>query len=79
MQEISGQVVDEEGFELEIWVEKLPARSVAHVFVMYGGSLITDFPSDQPQPNCELCEAAQLVASSPVQLVITLPILIMED
>jgi len=79
MQEISGQVVDEDGFAHEVWVEKLPDNSIAHVYVLYAGAEVTEFPFDQPQPNCELCEAAQLVASSPVQLVITLPILIMED
>jgi len=74
-QTLAGHVTDEEGFKLEVWTEPGPNGSIDHVHVMFGGTQQTDFPFNQPNNNCELCEAAQKVAEGRSKHV-TLPILI---
>jgi|AntRauTorckE6833_2_1112554.scaffolds.fasta_scaffold56017_2 hypothetical protein len=77
MQKLAGHVVDEDGFELEIWTDQGPDQEISHVFIMYGGTELGDFPFNSPDKGCELCEAAQLVAGSPLTTTISLPILVM--
>jgi len=77
MQKFAGYVVDEDDFKHEVWIEQGPDLETSHVFIMYGGSQITDFSYDQPNHECELSEAAQLVAEAPLVTTISLPILVM--
>ena len=79
MQKHVGHVVDEDDFELEVWVELLPDGAYEHVYVLYGGSQLGDFPFGHPSQNNELEEAAQMVAADPKHKTVTLPLLIMED
>jgi len=54
-QKIVGHVVDEDGIEIEVWVD------TDHVFLMYGSSQVGDFPLNQPQRN-EVQQLANRVA-----------------
>lgn len=74
-QKFAGHVVDEEDFEHEVWVETHNDGTKEHVFVIFGGAEIADFPYNAPQCDCDLSEAAQLVAEGK-QKRITLPILL---
>ena len=79
MQKLAGHVVDEEGFELEVWISLLPWGEKEHVFVLYGGSQISDFPFQKPNKDSELDEATQMIAANPILQKLTLPLLIIED
>ncbi|MCA9367896.1 hypothetical protein KC887_06585 [Candidatus Kaiserbacteria bacterium] len=74
-QKFCGEVTDEDGFKHEVWVSLLPDDTIEHVFVMYEGTQVTDFPFGQPNKDCDLSEAAQQVATGRTRSV-TLPILI---
>jgi len=74
-QTLAGHVTDEDDFELEVWTEPEPDGNIDHVYVMYGGSQQTDFPFNQPNKGCEICEAAQMIAEGKAKH-LTLPILI---
>ena len=52
MQSFKGHVVDEYGFEIEVWVEKEPdSGTPSHVFLMHENSQVGDFPFSQPHAN----------------------------
>lgn len=63
MQTYKGLVVDEQGFEIEVWVDYGPEREISHVFLTYGGSQIGDFPYKQPEKHDLVQIAADHVAS----------------
>jgi hypothetical protein len=75
MQVFKGHVTDEEEFKHEVFISLGPADEPDHVFVMYGGAQVTDFPFGQPQADCDLCQGAQLVATGEKDSV-SLPILV---
>jgi len=79
MQTLAGHVTEEDGFRIEVWISTLPDGEVEHVFLMYGGSQMGDFPFNQPRQDDELELAAQMIAADPDQKEITLPLLIMDD
>ena len=79
MQRIMGHVVDEEGCEHEVWVDTSADATIEHVYAMFGGAQVTDFPYNQPNKGCEMCEAAQMVVDCPGYSTISLPILVVAE
>ena len=63
MQTYKGLVEDEQGFEIEVWVDHGPEREINHVFLIYGGSQIGDFPFSQPDSDDWVQAAANRVAA----------------
>lgn len=64
MQYYKGVVVDEHAFEIEVWVENEPESDTpSHVFLMYGGSQVGDFPFNQPNKHDLVADAANRVAA----------------
>ena len=76
MQISAGHIEDEDGFIHEVWVETHENGRKEHVYGMCGNKQTFDFPFGQPDKGCDLCEAAQIVASSEVTSAVSLPILV---
>jgi len=79
MQTLAGHVTEEDGFEIEVWISTLPEGQIEHVYLLYSGSQMGDFPFNQPRKDDELEQAAQMIASDPNRTKVTLPLLIMDD
>lgn len=77
MQKLMGHVVDEDEFRHEVWVETHPDGTIEQVYLMYGGTQTADFPYNQPDKGCELCEAAQMVVDALGHSTIHLPLLVL--
>lgn len=59
-----GHVVDEHGFEIEVWVStEYDSDRPEHVFLMYGGSQTGDFSFDKPNQRDRVAIQANRVAA----------------
>lgn len=70
-----GEVVEEDGNLLTVLVSVLPSDESEHVYIMRHNKQIGDFQFGQPDKDCDICFAAQEVASG-IYNVYHLPVLV---